>query len=590
MAAAQAPCGMAVVQPQPPCRPHPASMLCPIDPSTVAPAATPIWRLDRSSRWMTWALAVGLLAAWFLPLEARHLLRSDEGRYAEIAREMFTSGDWVTIRYQGLKYFEKPPFHLWMTSLAYAAFGIGEWQARLWVACSGAIAIALTALAARRWYGAGAGWFAALALLAAPTWNIGSHFNSLDMGVSAALAGVLGALLIAQHPQAGAAARRGWMWAAWVAMAVAVLTKGLIGIVLPGLALVAYTLLARDWALWRRLHLLSGGLLFLALTAPWFVLIAQRNPEFAQFFFIHEHWQRYTSSVHQRGAPAWYFVPQLLAGFLPWLGLAPRMFGALRAEPRGGFRPLLFCAVWAVAIFGFFSLSGSKLPGYILPVYPALALWAAVALKGMDLRGWKLQLFAMLALTTLGLLASPLIGRLQPDELLRRYGSWISAACVVALLALLLAWHWQRRGALPASIAAYGLAFFGATTVGLLGHETLGRPSSGADLVPAIQRVLQPGMPIYAVRLLDHTLPFYLRRTMVMVEDPDELEFGVAQEPQKWLPTMAAFSQAWTSGRAALAVMTPATYAQLQSQQLPMTAVAQDRRRVVVANFAIPAP
>jgi 4-amino-4-deoxy-L-arabinose transferase-like glycosyltransferase len=92
-----------------------------------------------------------ILLVWFGTLDARHLLRSDEGRYAEIAREVFSSGDWVTIRYNGLKYFEKPPFHLWMTALAYHAFGVGDWQARLWVAISGVVGMLMTMVAAHRW-------------------------------------------------------------------------------------------------------------------------------------------------------------------------------------------------------------------------------------------------------------------------------------------------------------------------------------------------------------------------------------------------------------------------------------------------------
>ena len=555
-------------------------------PSNAAGARTPL---------PLWVLILLVLMAliWFGTLDVRHLLRSDEGRYAEIAREMAATGDWVTIRYQGLKYFEKPPLHLWMTALAYELFGVGDWQSRLWVALSGALGVVLTALAAQRWFAGGL--LAALVLIAAPTWNIASHFNSLDMGVSGALAGVLAALLIAQHPGNTRNVQRNWMWAAWAAMAVAVLTKGLIGIVLPGLALVAYTLLARDWALWRRLYLVSGTGVFLAITAPWFWLVSQRNPEFAQFFFIHEHWERYTSSVHQRGAPAWYFVPQLLAGFAPWLGLLPGMARALRAESKThaapAFRPLLFCAVWTVVIFAFFSASGSKLPGYILPVFPALAVLAAAALQGLNAAAWRRQLWVMLALFAALLLASPLIGRTGAGEqVLRDYGLWLSAGCALAVAALLGALGMQRRGAQLPSMALAAFGFFGATTLGLLGHETLGRPASGADLLPAIQAVLKPDMPIYAVKLLDHTLPYYLRRTVVMVEEPDELAFGTQQEPQKWLPNVAAFRQAWTAGPPALAVMTPATFAELQTQQLAMTTVAQDQRRIVVANFPLRRP
>jgi 4-amino-4-deoxy-L-arabinose transferase-like glycosyltransferase len=468
--------------------------------------------------------------------------------------------------------------------LAYSAFGVGEWQARLWVACSGAIGIVMTALAARRWFGPRAGWLAGLALLAAPTWNIASHFNSLDMGVSAALACVLATLLIAQHPAQAPTARRRWMWGAWAAMAVAVLTKGLIGIVLPGLALVVYTLLARDWALWRRLHLISGAALFLLITAPWFVIVSQRNPEFAQFFFIHEHWQRYTSTVHSRSAPAWYFVPQLLLGFLPWLGLLPRMANALRVEQRPGFRPLLCCAVWAAAIFVFFSASGSKLPGYILPMFPALAILAGAALQGVDTRSWRWQVWGGLVLSAIALVASVLLGR-QAQAVMRDYGWWLTAACTLAVLGLGVAAWFNKNGALHRSIIAYALSVFAATTLGLVGHESLGRPASGADLVPTIHKVLTPEMGIYGVRLLDHTLPFYMHRTTVMVEDFDELAFGCQQEAQKCVPTLAAFKTLWDNGTPALALMSPETFARLQAQQWVMTPVAQDARRIVVANF-----
>ncbi len=539
----------------------------------------------RASAPAVWLLMAVVLAVWFLTLSIRHLLPSDEGRYAEIAREMFASGDWVTIRYNGLKYFEKPPFHLWMTALAYQAFGVGDWQARLWVAISGAAGLLLTMWAARRWYGDRVSWFTGLALLAAPTWNIGSHFNSLDMGVSGALAGVLAGFLLAQHPQASLQSRRRWMLFAWGAMALAVLTKGLIGLVLPGLVLVVYSLVARDWVLWRRLHIVSGTILFLLLTAPWFWLISTRNPEFAQFFFIHEHWQRYTSSVHQRGAPWWYFGPQLIAGFLPWLGLTPRICALLRNSGQAReFRPELLLAVWAGAILVFFSLSGSKLPGYILPVFPALALLAALALDRIDAKAWQRQLLGMLLLAGGGLLATLLLQR--SDD----YGLWLGAACLVILLGLLLAWLCNRRGQPGLSITLFALAWFGGTTVGLAGHQTLGRSNSGVDLVPAIEAVLTPQMPIYSVRRLDHTLPFYLRRTMIMVEAPDELAFGVEQEPQKWLPTLAAFSAAWTAGPPALALMSRDSYQQLKAQGLPMFDLTGDEKRLVVTNFSGKSP
>ena len=537
----------------------------------------------------TVAIVLIVVLAWFLPLGLRHLLPSDEGRYAEIAREMWASGDWVTIRYNDLKYFEKPPFQMWMTAIAYAAFGIGEWQARLWVALSGAFGLGISMLAAHRWFGRRVAAFTGLVLLAAPTWNIASHFNSLDMGVSAALAGVLAGFLIAQHPQASATQQRNWMWFAWVAMAVAMLTKGLIGIVLPGLVLLVYSLIGRDWQLWRRLHAGTGLLIFLLLVEPWFYLISKRNPEFVSFFFIHEHFSRYLSGVHHRGAPWWYFIPQLLVGLLPWLGLSWGMTNVVRQEARkDGFRPALLLGVWAAVVFVFFSLSGSKLPGYIVPVFPALAILAAVALDRLDAAQWRRQVLAAAALVVVAFLALPLLARqgggTPLHEQFRVYADTLAYLLVLTSCGLVAALLLSRRH-LERSIAVYALSMFGLFGAALVAHETFGRERSGVALVAPIERVLEAGMPIYSVRLLDHTLPFYLRRTTIMVEQADELEFGARRDPQKWIPTLEGFLAVWRDGPRALAVMSPETHALLRERKVAMFALAADSRRVVVSNF-----
>ena len=547
-----------------------------------------------------WLLAgLLILLLWFGTLDFRHLLSSDEGRYAEISREMFASGDWVTIRYNALKYFEKPPFHMWVTALSYTLFGVGDWQARLSVALFGMVGLIASMFAATRWYGIRAGLLTGLVLVAAPMWSVASHFNSVDMTLSGAMACVLAFMLVAQHPAATPAARRYWMWACWVAMGVAILSKGLVGIALPGLVLVIYTLISRDVGLWRRLHLISGIGLMLIVTVPWFWLVSVRNPEFPNFFFIHEHWQRYTSTVHSRGGPVWYFVPLLVAGFVPWLGLAPRMWEVVRDDGAAArvaavrpFRPALLLAVWAVAIFVFFSLSGSKLPGYIVPIFPALGMLAAMALERIDERGWRRQLNAMLVIMAVGLLASPVVATLHSNHPAtadyRRYAVWVAAAFVVMLTGLWLARRLLRTHGLMPSILVYTLALFTGFTTALLGHESIGGAASGASLVPAIRAVLKDDMPIYGVRTLDHTLPFYLRHTTVMVEHPDELEFGTQQEPQKWLPTLDSFIARWREGPPALAIMSADTYRELTTRQVPMHLVAQDQRRIVVANFPVP--
>jgi hypothetical protein len=165
------------------------------------------------------------------------------------------------------------------------------------------------------------------------------------------------------------------------------------------------------------------------------------------------------------------------------------------------------------------------------------------------------------------------------------YLPWVGAAFGCMALGAGAARWLNARGQLDASIVTYALAMFAGMSIATVGHEVFGRHSSSVDLVPAMQQALTPDMPIYSVRLLDHTLPFYLGRPMTMVELPDEIEFGTKQEPQKWLPTTAAFKQVWTAGPHAMALMTPDTYASLQAEGLAMVPIVQNARRVAVVNF-----
>ena len=158
--------------------------------------------------------------------------------------------------------------------------------------------------------------------------------NTLDMGVSLFLSGAVFAYLLSRQA-ATRAAERGWMMAAWAAMALAVLSKGLIGVVLPLGTLLAYALWHRQSGALARLHWLPGLALFGAITAPWFVLAARANPDFFEFFFLHEHFQRFTSTVHNRAGPIWYFLPILALAVGPWIVAAGVQSDGVTVVPTG---------------------------------------------------------------------------------------------------------------------------------------------------------------------------------------------------------------------------------------------------------------
>lgn len=539
-----------------------------------------------------WTLLVLFLLVWFYALGARTLVPSDEGRYAEMAREMVSTGDWITPRLDGLKYFEKPPLQTWMNALTFALFGLGEWQARLWSGLCGLFGIALVTYTGRRVFNPWVGTTAGLVLASSFWWAGLSHVNVLDMGLSGMMALSLCGVLLAQRDDASESERRNWMLASWSGMALAFLSKGPIGIVLPGAVLVLYTLVTRQWQIWTRLHLIKGLLLFTVIAAPWFVLVWLRNPEHPHFFFIHENVERFTSKVHHREGPVYYFIPFLMIGIVPWLGVLFQSLWAGRRDTSSGFRPKAMLMIWALFIFFFFSISSSKLPHYILPIFPALALIVASYLENAKARAFGISAGLLALVSVAGLAMAPRLPGLAHEAadaaIYQATEPWVVAGCVIMLTgALCVFWGiWKQRSDLPtfATLALAVGGFLGGQIL-ILGYEPVGQDRAGILLVPTIKAELTPETTLYTVRTYEQSMPFYLRRTMINVgETNDELDFGLAQEPQLGLKTVDEFVARWKNGQRAMAIMLPKQYEELRAQGVPMRVVAQDSRRIVVAN------
>lgn len=540
-------------------------------------------------------LLLAFTAVWFSNIEYRKLVNPDEGRYAEIPREMVASGDWTTPRLNGIKYFEKPALQYWATATAYTLFGEHAWTARLWSVLTGFLGVLMVFFTGRRLFGTQAGWNAALVLGSSLLWVLIGHVNTLDMGVSFLLSAAVCAFLLAQQDSADARARGRWMLAAWFAVALAVLSKGLIGLALPGIALILYVLIERDWRLAGRLHLAAGTLLLLALTLPWFVAVSRANPEFFHFFFIHEHFERFLTKQAGRYQPPWYFIPVLLAGMLPWtLTMVDALARSWKRDPRQRFQAQRFMLLWAAVVFLFFSASDSKLVSYILPIFPALALLIGVRLTQLGARAlaWQALPAALAGVAVLALLPgiARYASREVPVAMFLDYAEWLIPAALSLLAgAGASAWLASRRkpNAAIATLACAGLAF---AQLALSGHESLSKANSAYYIAQKIKPELKPDMPFYSVDTYDQSLQFYLRRTTTMVAYKDELGFGIAQEPEKFIPDVARFEKIWDADRDALALMAPRTYDSLRAQGLPMRLVARDTRRVIVARRLAPGP
>jgi 4-amino-4-deoxy-L-arabinose transferase-like glycosyltransferase len=547
--------------------------------------------IRNSSRQLLWLLIV-VAIVWFSNLEYRTLIKPDEGRYAEIPREMVVSGDWVTPRLNDLKYFEKPPLQYWATATAYTVFGEHQWTSRLWAGFTGFAGLLMVWFVGMRLFGREAAGYAAMLLGSSMLYVMMGHINTLDMGVTFFITLGIFALLLGQS-ETDINRQRNWMLLAWAGMALAVLSKGLMGIILPGTAVFLYCMVQRDLAVLKRMNWLPGIAIFLLITAPWFYLVMKANPEFFGRFFIYEHYTRFTTKDLGRYQPWYYFVPILLAGALPWtvlmLDTLYRIAMGKQLERSRGyhaFNPEHFLLIWVVFIYVFFSISGSKLPSYLLPMFPAMALLMGSRIAQMRERVLFWQIAPVLPVALLFLVLAFRVGKFAdtPSQmaLYPHYSIWLVVASLLLLSGLAGGMTLLWRGKKTAAVLVLSVASLLTAQVGVSGYNTVARERSAKHIAVAIRDQVKPSIPFYSVITYEQTLPFYLKRTFTLVQYQDEMGFGILQEPQRWVPTVEEFAPVWAAQPEALAIMPVYVYPQLQKLGLNMKIIFEDTQHIVV--------
>ncbi|NNM68815.1 MAG: glycosyltransferase family 39 protein [Gallionella sp.] len=543
---------------------------------------------DKLTTKQLWWLIIVAAVIWFSNLEYRTLVKPDEGRYAEIPREMVKSGDWTTPRLNELKYFEKPPLQYWATAVAYTVFGEHQWTSRLWAGLTGFAGILLVWFAGLRLFGREAADYAAMLLGSSLLYVLIGHINTLDMGVTFFITLGIFALLLGQS-ETDEKKRRNWMLLAWAGMALAVLSKGLMGLILPGTAVLIYCALQRDLTVLKRMHWLPGLAVFFLIVTPWFYLVMKANPEFFEKFFIYEHYTRFITKDLGRYQPWYYFVPILLSGALPWTVL---MFDSvLRAWRDGGradkaFSPERFLMIWAVFIYLFFSVSGSKLPSYLLPMFPALALLMGQRMVKIRGRVLMWQLVPVIPVLLVLIVAAANIGRFADTplqaELYPQYAVWLISGVSILLSGVLLAiWLLKRERKLTA-VVLLAFSTLLCAQISLSGYNTIANERSAKHIAAAIKDYVKPDIVFYSVLDYEQTLPFYIKHTFTLVQYDDEMGFGIKQEPQKAIATLAGFAQAWRSQSQALAIMPVYAYPLAQQLGIEMNIIYRDTQYIVV--------
>ena len=486
---------------------------------------------------------------WFGMLGQRDLFDPDEGRYAGIPAAMVDSGDWLTPRLNDFKYFEKPVLQYWGTAVAFTIFGKSNASARLWTALLGFSTALFSMLVAFRLYGSRAAIYTFLLSISYLMVVAFGHFLTLDMALSAFVVMGIGSLVIAHSNRESENQTRNWMLAGWAALALATLTKGLVAVVLPAATVVVYSLWQRDWVLWKKLHLFKGVLLFFLITAPWFVAVSIANPEFAEFFFIHEHFDRYTSEVHNREGPIYYFIPVLLLGVSPWLitsirSLVSPGFKLLTRKP-GQFDPERFMWTFVVVTFCFFSLGQSKLPGYILPVLPVIAMISGgqIASRGAVAADRWVMLFFGLFFFVGAFGIELLASKHYPAEQWASYRPWIIGSGLLFLLSFAVL-SIRKIARLPAFAGAAVLSLAAGLSI-LSGASSLAESRSSKVIADIITETLPAGVPVFSFQYFPEAAAFYLGRPITIVEYEGEMAMGVRLEPEKFIKTQDEFLAIW---------------------------------------------
>lgn len=510
-----------------------------------------------------WPFLLGLalmgLVIFGYRLGAPGLMDPDEGRYAEIAREILALKDWLIPHLNLLPYLEKPPLVYWLTALSFGGLGETELAARLPAAVSALAGLFLTYGLGRAFWGPGAGFLSAVVLATCLGYVALGRILTLDMTFSLFLNLAVGLGYLALSREGPGL----WPWA-YLALGLAVLTKGPVAVVLAGLIWLL-------WVLYRKLPLKSlvspGGWLILgALSLPWFAWVGWRYPDFFRFFLLEHHLGRFlTPAIHPE--PFYYYGPIILGLMLPWSFLLPWVLACRGRLPEPN-PHRSFLLLWAAAVLVFFSLSRGKLVPYILPALLPLALLLGEALAGLlgpgrrflfaD-RGLKISLLVW-AVAGLGLAVvyfwppAPVARELVK---LGNFSPFLIMGLLVFALTPLAALCWRQAGFL----------FLGALLLSTLvpvGVETVSLRRSPRQIGQAVKAHWQPGGALVGVNLYSQAVSFYSGQGFHLLDFRTELEFG-----RRLQPGSGRFFAA-PEEMAAFAVSRPRTLFYLKVHDLPL--------------------
>ncbi len=540
-------------------------------------------------------LFVVLGGLFFILLGIRPLFVPDEGRYAEIGREMVTSGNYITPYLNGIKYFEKPILFYWLESAAIKLAGLNLWSLRSINALLGLFGCLLTYITARQLYNRATGLLASFMLGTSMLYFVMAHMISLDLTVTVFITASLYAFLLGMQHQGMLADKaegvvsklsasppafrsphafsgdRFYFWGASIAAALAVLTKGLIGLVFPGMIIFAWMAIMNEWRILKHVYLPSCLIIFLIIAAPWHILVGKQNPEFFYFYFIEQHFLRYATKEVGHYQPFWFFIPYLMIGFFPWIVFLPQAIARqwpVSWQQRHQYKREVFFLLWIFLIFVFFSCSNSKLIPYILPVFPPLAILTArylqQAIAKHQYRGIKVGYIMLLILVVIIVCALSLFTHYisVPDPVLAQHH--LLTAATFLMMGSVLACFYAFRNNNKAIIITLSTSWLFLLTA--LAAIPSVETRTIAPLAMLLKPILKPHDDIIAYNQYYQDLPFYLERPISVLNWRNELSYGIKHQKAaiEWMIDDNRYWQLWHSNKRIFVMMAEKEYQHFQ--------------------------
>lgn len=526
-------------------------------------------------------LLIGFSILLFIESPGSWLFDPDEARYAEIPQQMLATGDYLTPRLNGSNYFEKPPLLYWLNAISMKVLGEIPFAARLPTRLA-TLGIALLLFLSFKRNGSSANLWAALvfvsSLLPFSIGRINLTDGILSFGLTLTFLSIRDVFLAPAKDSSPTRA----IFKIWMGAAIAVLAKGLIGIVLPGIVVVVWASLMSQWRLVAKVIFSKGLILFLVLTVPWFVLMELKHPGFINVFLVREHFMRYFTNGANRPGSLGYFIPVVVLGLLPWTFY---FFSSLRCLMTTKLRELrkhpqeLFLGLWFSTVFFFFSFSHSKLIPYMLPAFPAAAGLIGLHLKdggtNRKMLAWTMVSWGLISV--LGVLFG------VRSSFIDRYHLWPHVMTIVIATAVgcgIGLWQskktaWQGPLWMVSGWAITYLALISVVPV-------IARDYSLHDLAQKASRLRAD--QVVAFKTYPHSFPLVLKKPIPVVDHQDELASDGKISPALfWKSDL--FWKRWNSDARVVAILRKDTRHEFSNQTKKAFLLSENRKFALLSNF-----